>query len=65
MTYFYSCLKAEDLELSGLHNFKVKNLHVLRHIGLRDIRVTYIHPCCYFFSSHRREKIVFYRQSVH
>jgi hypothetical protein len=31
--------KATNLKLTGLHNFKVKNLHVLRHIGLRDLRV--------------------------
>jgi len=31
--------KAWDLRLSGLHASTVKNLHVLRHLGLKDIRV--------------------------
>jgi len=31
--------KAWNLLLHGLHNIQLKNLHVLRHIGLRDIRV--------------------------
>ena len=31
--------KAWDLMISGLHNMWIKNLHVLRHIGLKDIRV--------------------------
>merc|ERR1712142_1460451 len=31
--------KAWDLTISGLHNVWIKNLHVLRHIGLKDIRV--------------------------
>lgn len=30
---------AWDLQLHGLHGMKLKNLHVLRHIGLRDLRV--------------------------
>ena len=31
--------KAWDLSIAGLHNVLIKNLHVLRHIGLKDIRV--------------------------
>jgi len=31
--------KAWDLSITGLHNIWIKNLHVLRHIGLKDIRV--------------------------
>jgi len=31
--------KAWDLMISGLHSMWIKNLHVLRHIGLKDIRV--------------------------
>merc|ERR1712215_632152 len=31
--------KAWDLSIAGLHNVMIKNLHVLRHIGLKDIRV--------------------------
>merc|ERR1712215_669038 len=31
--------KAWNLKISGLHDIKIKNLHVLRHIGLKDIRV--------------------------
>jgi len=31
--------KAWDLKLTGLLYLKVKNLHALRHLGLRDIRV--------------------------
>ena len=30
--------RAWDLELSGLHNLQIENLHVVRHVGLRDIR---------------------------
>ena len=30
--------RARDLELSGLHNLQIENLHVVRHVGLRDIR---------------------------
>merc|ERR1712055_690593 len=31
--------KAWDLSIIGLHDVLIKNLHVLRHIGLKDIRV--------------------------
>ena len=31
--------RAWDLALHGLHNLKLKTLHVIRHIGLRDVRV--------------------------
>ena len=31
--------KAWDLSIAGLHNVMIKNIHVLRHIGLKDIRV--------------------------
>merc|ERR1712179_47699 len=31
--------KAWDIQLHGLHNTKVKNLHVLRHMGLQDLRL--------------------------
>jgi len=31
--------KAWDLELHGLHQIKLKNIHVLRHIGLKDLRL--------------------------
>ena len=31
--------KAWDLLINGLHNIRIKNLHVLRHIGLKDVRV--------------------------
>jgi len=31
--------KAWNLLLSGLQSFRVKNLHVLRHLGLNDVRV--------------------------
>ena len=30
--------RAWDLELSGLHHLQIENLHVVRHVGLRDIR---------------------------
>ena len=31
--------KAWGLSIMGLHNVMIKNIHVLRHIGLKDIRV--------------------------
>ena len=31
--------KAWDLAIRGLHDMSIKNLHVLRHIGLKDIRI--------------------------
>jgi len=31
--------KAWDIQMHGLHNIKVKNLHVLRHMGLQDLRL--------------------------
>ena len=31
--------RAWDLSITGLHNTWLKNLHVLRHLGLKDIRV--------------------------
>ena len=31
--------KAWELFITGLHNIRIKNLHVLRHIGLKDVRV--------------------------
>ena len=31
--------KAWDLVIQGLHQAWIKNLHVLRHIGLKDVRV--------------------------
>jgi len=31
--------KAWGLSIAGLHNAMIKNIHVLRHIGLKDIRV--------------------------
>ena len=31
--------RAWNLALRGLHDLKLKTLHVIRHIGLRDIRV--------------------------
>ena len=30
--------KAWDLVLTGLHNLKIANLHVVRHMNLKDIR---------------------------
>ena len=30
--------KAWNLKIGGLHNLKIENLHVVRHIGLKDIR---------------------------
>jgi len=31
--------KAWDIQLHGLHDIQVKNLHVLRHMGLQDLRL--------------------------
>lgn len=31
--------KAWNLKLGGLHNLEIENLHVVRHIGLKDIRL--------------------------
>jgi len=31
--------KAWDIQLHGMHNIQVKNLHVLRHMGLQDLRL--------------------------
>ena len=30
--------KAWDLMIGGLHGLRIENLHVVRHIGLKDIR---------------------------
>lgn len=32
--------KAWDLVLTGLHNLRIANLHVVRHMNLKDIRST-------------------------
>ena len=32
--------KAWDLVLTGLHNLRIANLHVVRHMNLKDIRLT-------------------------
>ena len=40
--------KAWDLQLGGLHNLEVENFHVVRHMGLKDVRcwanVSIFHP---------------------
>ena len=33
--------KAWDLVLTGLHNLRIANLHVVRHMNLKDIRLHY------------------------